>query len=403
MANRLTQVIGANAADGAVTGLRGNAIKYLVQTPQGVLYYVYNNVNSDLIFKKSTNFGVSWDSGTTIFTGTINAFSVWYDRWSNISAGLIHIAYTETDTDDTLYRTIDTENSDTLSTQTTIFTGASAVGSGHLSIVRAVGGNVYCKTVIDAGVEGGFFRLPNANVPNGAWDAARTVDEAIATQDVMILQPDFDAADTQDILAFFWDVSADEISRKLYDDSANSWSETSISTGMVDPTVTFAIIGTHCAAAPDISGTKSYLIAWNGIDTANADLKAWSVDSGTITALTDVVTNGTDDQGLAALAFDTATGYLHAFYGGKSDGSETYNTSINIYTKISTDSGSTWGAETAITNGVEAINRIFTTPRFNSAFGYPLVGYLTGQASSNQFTINYPHPSRKLTHLLYGG
>ena len=36
------------------------------------------------------------------------------------------------------------------------------------------------KLLIDAGAEGGFFRLPNANVPNGAWDAARTtVFEAI--------------------------------------------------------------------------------------------------------------------------------------------------------------------------------------------------------------------------------
>lgn len=342
----------------------GAGVRYLVQTPAGVLYSVFVDNAIDVVFSKSTDGGLSWSNTTVVFAGTTTALSVWYDRWSNISAGLIHCAYTESANDDTLYRTIDTESSDALSTQTTIFAGTSTLAGGHLSITRAVGGNVYCKTVIDAGSEGGFFRLPNANVPNGAWDAARTVDEVIATSDQMILLPDYDAADTQDIMAIFWDGSAEEISRKLYDDSANSWSETSIATSMTDLTAATAF--PNFAVAMDITNTRHVLVAWSNTDTLNADLRCWTVDASTITEVTNVVQNSTDDQGLCCIGIDTGTGYWYVGYAGKSDGSETWNTSMNLYYKISLDSGTTWVAETKMSRYTlgTAVRQLVTIPRF---------------------------------------
>lgn len=218
------------------TGLvqfNGGNTNYIVQTPAGVLYYVYIDTGSDVAFRKSSDGGLTWGNPVIVFAGTATQLSIWYDRWSDIAAGLIHCAYAESATDDILYRTIDTESSDALSTQTVVFLGASTAAGAMLSITRARGGNVYVKGCIDAGAEGGFFRLPNANVPSGAWDAARTNTEALATQDMAILVPGF-AADNQDIMCIFWDVSANEISRYVHDDSANSWAETSISTGMVE-------------------------------------------------------------------------------------------------------------------------------------------------------------------------
>ena len=339
----------------------GAGTNYLVQTTSGALYSIFVDTNSDASFVKSTDGGRTWSEKTVIFTGSVTALSVWYDRWSNISAGLIHCAYTESANDDTLYRTINTESSDALSTETTIFAGGTTAGNGHLSITRAVGGNVYCKTVIDSGAEGGFYRLANANVPNGAWDAARTVDEAIASQDQMILLPDYDAADTQDILAIFFDSSSSEISRKLYDDSGNSWSETSIAASM-----TLGLASTsfpHFAVAMDITNTRHILVAWSNVDTLNADLRCWTVDASTITEVTNVVQNSTDDQGLCAITLDTNTGYWWVFYTGKSDGSETWPGTVNRYCKCSTDSGTTWGAETAVTSYAFDARWIASIPR----------------------------------------
>jgi hypothetical protein len=270
---RIDGLIGNTAA---LIQFNGAGTNYLIHANNGSMYLVYFDDLSDVVFVKSTD-GVTWSNPTLVFAGTGTNLSVWYDRWSNISADLIHCAYTESATDDTLYRTINTGSSDALSTQTVIFAGASTASGGHLSITRAVGGNVYCKTVIDAGAEGGFYRLANANVPNGAWDAARTVDEAIATTDMMILAPDYDAADNQDIMAIFWDASANEISRKLYDDSANTWSETSIATSMTEQAATTSF--PHFAIAPDISNTRHILVAWSGVDILNADLRCWTVDA----------------------------------------------------------------------------------------------------------------------------
>jgi hypothetical protein len=177
----------------------------------------------------------------------------------------------------------------------------------------------------------------------------------------MILLPDYDAADTQDMLAIFWDASANEISRKLYDDSANSWAETSIATSMTDSAATTAF--PNFAVAPDPTNTRHVLVAWSAVDTANADLRCWTVDSGTITEVTNVVLNSVDDQGLTAICIDTYNSIWWVFYAGKSDGSETHTTALNIYCKASTDSGSTWGAEMQLTSATRDISWMVTVPR----------------------------------------
>lgn len=339
----------------------GAGTNYIVEANNGALYLVYSNTANDLCFVKSTNGGIDWSAPTVIFTGTLTALSVWYDRWSNISGDYISIAYIESDTDDVLFRTINTGSSDALSTQTVIVALTSTATGGHLSITRSVGGNVYVKAVIDAGAEGGFYRLPVANFPNGAWDAARTIDEALATTDQIYLVPNLTAADNQDIMAIFWDASADEISRKLYDDSANTWSETSIATSMVDAVATGQFA--HFNVAVDLTNNQILLAAWSAIDTLNADLRFWTITDSAITEKTNVVQNSTDDQGLCAVQIDTTTQDWIVYYVGKSDGSETFATGVNIYCKRSTDDGTTWGSETLLTNYTNYYRHLITIPR----------------------------------------
>lgn len=379
------------------TGLvqfNGGGTNYLVQTSAGVLYYVYVDSGSDVAFRKSSDGGLSWGAPTVVFAGTVTALAIWYDRWSNISAGLIHCAYQESATDDTLYRTINTESSDALSTQTSIFAGTSTATGGCLSITRARGGNVYCHTVIDAGAEGGFFRLPNANVPNGAWDAVRTNPEALATTDQIILVPGF-AADNQDIMAIFIDASANEISRYVHDDSGNSWAETSISTGITEQAATTAF--PHFAAAVDLTNSQILVVCWNAIDAANQDFLGWTVTESAITAFTTTpVLNATDDCGLAAIGIDTSTGYWWIFYAGISTGGETFLTSVNIYCKCSKDSGATWGPETLMTTAAKDITWLVTCPRF---FGPPFVAY-HNDIALDELMINVQVGSPRATHNL---
>ena len=382
----------------------GAGSNYLIETAAGVLYHVFIDGNSPyVVFRKSTDRGLTWSTTTTIFyVGSSNQvvqLSVWYDRWSNISAGLIHCAYVDLSTDDVYYRTIDTESSDALSTQTTIFAGTSTALGQHISITRAVGGNVYCKVCIDAGAEGGFYRLPNANVPNGAWDAARTVDEALATQDKMILLPNLTAADNQDIMAIFHDNDANEISRKLYDDSANSWGETSIATSMTHPNASASF--PHFACAVDLANSQILLVAWSAVDTANADLRCWYITDSAITEVTNVVQNSTDDQGFCGIAIDKNTGYWWVYYGGKSDGSETFPSAINVYCKYSTDSGTTWSAEIQVSQSALNLTWLICAPWEYTTRGAVVRHSDTPQGYS--VYVGAPLVQPRATHQVYGG
>jgi len=342
----------------------GSGTQYIVETPAGVLYCVIINGSLDVFSLKSLDGGLTWRAVGLIHAGTVTNLSVWFDRWSGIAGGLIHCAYTENVSHDVRYRTIDTENSDALSTETVVFNGASAAtNQSMISVTRARGGNVYIRVCIDSGLEGGFFRLPNANVPNGAWDAARTINEALSGNDQMILLPGW-AADNQDIIGIFLDNSASEISRQLYDDSANSWSETSIVTGI---TAVIAQNNTfpHFSAAVDITNNQNVLVAWNDVDGANADLLGWTVTESAITAFaTPVVSNGADDQGLCAIGINATDNSWHVFYGGASDGSETWDTSFRFYRKVSTDAGATWGPESSVGVAADEYTGLFCTPRF---------------------------------------
>jgi hypothetical protein len=329
-------------------------------------------------YVKSTDNGLTWSAPTTVSAGgaAVRAFSVWYDRWSNISADLIHIAWVDDTTDDVLYRNLNAASSDTLSSETQVFAGSTTAAGATVSITRARGGNLGCIFNIDAGAEDGFAR----SVDVGANWVAKA-DPTEAAVDLWIMLPGW-GADNQDLICIFWDASADEISRKVYDDSADSWAETSIS-GSMSENASFA----NFAATVDITNSCNVLIAWNATDTSNADLLCWTVTEAAITGKTDVVTNGTDDQGFAGLGIDTDTGSWYAYYAGKSDGSEQIvagiATGVNVYYKISTDSGATWGAETALTNSPGNLYTLMACPRFATTQsvamtrGIPLVAVAT--------------------------
>ncbi len=369
--SRMDQIV----ADTIAAQHTGAGTNFVVKDNSGNFYLIFIDGAADVVWSKSTDGGITWTDEVSIFAGSATSLSIWYDRWSGIAAGLIHIAYTESGGADTLYRNLDTENSDTLSTQVTIFNGASTAASGALSICRARGGNVYCKTMIDNGVEGGFYRLPNANVNGGAWDAARTDTEALASGDQWALLPGW-AADNQDMLCFFWDASANEVSRYIYDDSANTWAETSIATSMNDTAAATDYPG--FAVTVDIANSRNVAVAWSDRDHLNADLRCWYFTESAITEVTNVVLNSTDDQSLCSIGIDTTNDVWYAFYCGKSDGSETVNTSLHVYYKTSSDHGTTWGSETVLTTTLRGRKWLATTPRFTNTLTVPpVVAYET--------------------------
>jgi hypothetical protein len=143
----------------------------------------------------------------------------------------------------------------------------------------------------------------------------------------------------------------------------------------------------HFAATVDISNSRNMLVAWSAVDTVNADLLCWHITESAITEVTNVVLNSTDDQGLCGISLDTITGYWYVFYGGASAGGETFLTSINIYCKGSTDSGTTWGPETQMTTTAKDTTWLATVPRvlFSMPAPPPVQFHVDGSAVDEVF------------------
>jgi hypothetical protein len=329
-----------------------------VRTNGGVLYLIYVDRNIDVMFTKSSDNGITWANPTNVFTGAVQALSVWYDRWSGIAADLIHCAYTETTGHDILYRSIDAGSSDTLGTQTTVFAGNSALGGGALTIVRGRDSRLMVAGSIDAGSEDGAWSSTDAGATWG--DTVADPSEG-ATQDQYMLLPGWNS-DTADVMLIFWDASANELSVKRYDDSGDAWGETAIA-ALTDSTAPNGF--PNMSAFVDLTNSRNVVAAWSATDAANADLRCWIIDDTTITeTATNIVLNSTDDQGLCAIGIDTDTSTWYAFYAGKSDGSETWLTAVTINYKTSTDAGATWSAETPLTTTARATFWLACTPRF---------------------------------------
>lgn len=373
--NLFTPVYTSSAPNAATYNAGSN---YTVVTPTGVIYSIVIGPGTDPGFYKSTDRGVTWGSFTALKACTGTNIAVWADWWSGITAtAYIHVVYTDSGTDDTFYRYIDTANSDTLGTERTVYAGSSTAAGGFLSITRARGGNLICATCIDAGAEYDTVRstdlFVNKTSISEVWEGA--------TSDKAILFPNPDSADNQDVMAIFIDDSAVEASLKKYDDSGDSWSEASI-VGTLGSTVWYDI----GSLAYDAANSQYVMLIWNGLDAANADLLCYTLKDAGATAKTDVVTNSTDDQGRAILCIIGSR--WTAIYKGLSDGSETYSTELNYYYKVSTDGGTNWGSETLFKNDYNGLIPLSPMMLFDRIYFASTYKY----GASDFLFINIPTP-----------
>ena len=311
----------------------------IVRTSASTLYLIA--VGSGVQYQKSTDNGLTWTLPIGITSGdtTQHAVGVWFDKWTSGGTGTrIHIAHVGVVTNDVHYNYLDTAD-DSQGSDVVVQAGTSATSAAQVSICKTRGGNLLLAANIDTGAEI-FFRKSVDNGVNWTTPAGSPLE---AANDIFIMLP-ANVSDNQDAWCIFWDISADEITLKTFDDSAGTWSENGIS-GATLTEVSPATANPQLSAVIRHSDGHALVAVWNSRDVATADLKTWDItDSGTITAKTDIVTN-TDDCNLIHLYIDQATNNVYAVYVGKSDGSEVIGTTAGIYYKVSTDGMATWGSE----------------------------------------------------------
>jgi hypothetical protein len=325
-----------------------NGTNYVVNANNGAIYlFGVGSVGAGFAnlpyYTKSTNNGISWSLPVILKTGVASTqISIWYDRWSGLNSDYIHVTYTDESLDDTFYRNINTASSDALSTEVTIFAGASTASRPWMSISVARGGNIYCLLMIDSGTEETYVR----STDNGATWTTRTMPFNIPQFGEWFLLPSWNADNQDMMLIYNTNNSTTSLVRYLYDDSADTWDAgTVILAGTVAASISYKFFATV-----DLANSRNIISVWNRFNTVGAFLKCYTVDETTITAVTDVVASSGGNQGRTSIALNTATNTWYVFYGGSEAGTDTYVTSMKYYYKYSIDAGTTWSSEILLTN-----------------------------------------------------
>jgi hypothetical protein len=350
-------------------------LKYMVQTSPTILYHFYVTPNgTDLILIKSTNGGLTWSQPALreISGITTEDFSIWYDRWSGLNSDLIHVVYVTEGLGNGLYYTNFNTSTDTFSSPVLITTLGSFIISkmSILGITRARGGNlgiVYFGKDSNSVLYSGFVTSSNTG---STWGSATSpIRSTTAEYDTIgPFHPDLSSDDPQDLLLFYISGSsqgANEKSsyqRKFYDRSSNTWFSSSFGTGSVQINTTtqgYPFI----SGFPDLVNSQSVITLWDSqvLFQPGAKLQCFTITSSSITEKTPAVVNSANQtRGPVGMTLDQTNNNWYVFYGGSSAGGQTID-NMQIYYKVSSDSGNTWSSELPVTTDIPTI---FNTQSF---------------------------------------
>lgn len=377
-------------------------MRSVVWTTPDIGYIFFIDDDSDFKYKKSTNGGSSWGSAVTIFTGTAEAFDVWFDKWTPGDTGtIIHTWYIDSAVDDVWYRQLDT-NGDSLGTQRQVLAITSAVGGVGCFVTgaKARGGNLLCMFDTDAGAEHGTYRSTDSGT---TWGVRTNMMEA--TVDRAMMFPG-NEADNQDMWAIFLDASADAITLKVHDDSANTNSESTTIATVAD-SATDGNGQQPWGAAMRHTDNHLILALCTELDTATGDFRVFDINgTGSITEKTAIATN-IDDIYYPSVFVDDAAN-IYVAYIGKRDGSEVLGTTAGVYYTRSTDGGANWtSGDTAYSTGTADWRQTWCAPNgprfsvvwrdtssqelltnFDNSLAYPLIIDVESDEDFNESDTN---------------
>jgi len=328
------------------TDERGLWGPYWSDKDTGVIVFIDNL--SDLSFARTIDAGATWAT-TEIEAGDARHATAWYDKETPGDSGtLVHIAWLDATAGAAYYITVDVDDGleGTKRTIQSSLTVSTTPKDLRIALTKTVNGNLLCAFSTQSEIE--CLRSTDSGVN---WTDRDNPYESGAEEDWLLLFPaDVDAGDAAGI---FWDRTADELSLKMYDDSANTWTETSIATSMVEDAIHLTM-----DAAVRHSDGHILLAAHSNDDNATDDLMTWdltvnSIASPTVNnAKTNIFTNQ-DVSGFAAVVINQQNDDVYVAYLKGT----TWEAEGHVVYHKSDDDMATWGTEQAYSETLDD-NRI---------------------------------------------
>lgn len=301
----------------------------------------------DVEYSRTANAGSSWAesnliSGETF--GQVRSLACWPDFQTPGDTGtLVHaVRYGEDagGNSSIKYCTYDID-ADSVGTVRTIESGTSLSGAidneCFIAFTKTTSGDLIAAWRNSDNSSRDSYKSTNGGT---SWSSISHPFEAASSKDYGLLFPANGTGDDDDACMIYWDATANEISIKMYDSSANSWTETSIATGMDDDPTHINMDG-HVR----LSDGHIILAAHSNDDNSSDDIKCWdinpnSISSPSVTALTDVIQN-VSESAQVSVFIDQSNDDI---YVGWLDGG-TWQSSVLLKYRKSTDGGTSWSSD----------------------------------------------------------
>lgn len=312
---------------------------------------IYVDDGNDLAAMFTGDGGATWGNFAQAEGGNAVGVACYFEpETPGITGDVVHVTWMDIGTNDFRYASVDI-STQTWSAVTSIIGGATG-GTRNLlrtAVTETRDGNLL-MTYVDqtAGISG-----CERSVDGGASWAARADPYEANVADFILLFP-ANTADPADAAALFWDRSANAISVKMYDHSANTWTETAILVGMTEDSNYQGWDG-----ATLHSDGLIYAGAWSAINNPAADLRTFTINPNSIAAPTidtstaNVVTNQDASGGCAILINQQNDDIYIAYLKGGA-----WLTSVIPVYHLSGDQMASWGVEQAYGESADDHRRI---------------------------------------------